>query len=143
MMKMIPLGKSGLMVSQLAFGTLTISPMQRNFPPEKGAELILIKAPSVYPYWYDEYDVQIEDYAAEHGLCFYNFLDHVEEIGIDYQTDTYDAGLHMNLDGATKLTTWFGRLLAEGHGLEDHRSDPEIAAVYEEKLRLYDEEAEK
>ena len=110
---------------------------------ENGAELILIKAPSVYPYWYDEYDVQIEDYAAEHGLCFYNFLDHVEEIGIDYQTDTYDAGLHMNLDGATKLTTWFGRLLAEEHGLEDHRNDPEIAAVYEEKLRLYDEEAEK
>ena len=67
----------------------------------------------------------------------------MEEIGIDYQTDTYDAGLHMNLDGATKLTTWFGRLLAEEHGLEDHRSDPEIAAVYEEKLRLYDEEAKK
>ena len=36
-----PLGKSGLMVSPLAFGTLTLAPMQRNLPPERGAELIL------------------------------------------------------------------------------------------------------
>ena len=110
---------------------------------EKGAELILIKAPSVYPYWYDEYDVQIEDYAAEHGLHFYNFLDDVEQIGIDYQTDTYDGGLHMNLSGATKLSGYFAEILAENHGLRDHRDDAAIAAVYEEKLRLYDEEANK
>ena len=110
---------------------------------ENGTELILIKAPSVYPYWYDEYDAQIEDYAAQFGLTFYNFLDHVEEIGIDYSTDTYDGGLHMNLAGATKLSAYFADILAEEHGLADHRDDPEIAAVYDEKLRLYDEEANK
>ena len=97
----------------------------------------------MYPYWYDEYDQQIEEYAARHGLAFYNFLDHVEEMGIDYNTDTYDAGLHLNLQGATKLTTFFGQLLAEEHGLADHRTDPAVADVYNEKLRLYDEEAAK
>lgn len=110
---------------------------------ENGTELILIKAPSVYPFWYDEYDAQIEEYAAEYGLSFYNFLDHVEEIGIDYSQDTYDAGLHLNLTGAAKLSAYFARILAEDHGLEDHREDPGIAAVYDEKLRLYDEEARK
>lgn len=44
MMTKRPLGKSGLHVFPLAFGTLTISPMQRDFPPEKGAELILYAA---------------------------------------------------------------------------------------------------
>lgn len=43
-MQRIPLGKTGLMVSPLAFGTLTISPMQKDFPPEKGAEVILYAA---------------------------------------------------------------------------------------------------
>lgn len=108
---------------------------------ENGTELILIKAPSVYPYWYDEYDAQIQDYADSYGLAFYNFLDHVEQIGIDYTVDTYDGGLHMNLTGATKLSAFFADILAENHGLEDHRGDPEIAAVYDEKLRLYDEAA--
>ena len=115
----------------------------RTLCQEKGVELILVKAPSVYPYWYDEYDVQIEEYAAEHGLSFYNFLDYVEEMGIDYNTDTYDAGLHLNLEGATKLSAFFASILAEEHGMTDHRADPEIAAVYNEKLRLYDEEAKK
>ena len=110
---------------------------------EHGVELILIKAPSVYPYWYDEYDLQIEEYAAQYGLAFYNFLDYVDQMGIDYNTDTYDAGLHLNLDGTTKLTTFFGKILAEEHGLADHRSDPAVADVYNEKLRLYDEEAAK
>jgi hypothetical protein len=115
----------------------------RELCQENGAELILIKAPSVYPHWYNEYDAQMEAYAAEHSLAFYNFLDYVEEMGIDYKTDTYDAGLHMNLSGATKLSAFFAGILAEQHGLEDHRGDPEIADIYNEKLRLYDEEAKK
>ena len=102
---------------------------------ENGAELILIKAPSVYPYWYDEYNAQIEEYAAKHGLSFYNFLDNVEEIGIDYQVDTYDAGLHMNLSGATKLSSYFAKILSEKHNVPDHRGD----ATFDELLKAYDE----
>ena len=112
----------------------------RQLCEEHGTELILIKAPSVYPYWYDEYDAQIQSYADEHGLSFYNLLDYVEEIGIDYETDTYDGGLHLNLSGATKLSVFFADILADNHGLADHRSDPDIAAEYEDKLLRYDTE---
>ena len=111
----------------------------RQLCEENGTELILIKAPSVYPYWYDEYDAQMEDYAAKHGLVFYNFLDYVDEMGIDYSVDTYDAGLHLNLAGATKLSRFFADMLAENHGMEDHRNDPAVSEIYNEKLRLYDE----
>lgn len=110
---------------------------------ENGTELILIKAPSVYPFWYEEYDDQIRSYADQNGLCFYNFLDHVEEIGIDYSTDTYDGGLHLNLSGAVKLSRYFAQILANDHSAADHRSDPAASAIYEQKLKLYDVEAEK
>lgn len=106
---------------------------------EKGTELILIKAPSVYPYWYDAYDTQMENYAQKYGVTFYNLLDHAEEMGIDYQTDTYDAGLHLNLAGATKLSRWFADLLAENHNIPDHRQDPEVSAEYNAMLTAYDE----
>ena len=106
----------------------------RQLCEEHGTELILIKAPSVYPYWYDEYDAQMKDYAETYGLCFYNMVEKADQIGLDYSLDTYDGGLHLNLTGATKLSDWFGRILAEEHGLPDHRGDP----VYDEKLRQYD-----
>jgi hypothetical protein len=110
---------------------------------EKGVELILVKAPSLQPHWYEQYNDQMVEYAARHGLKFYNFVDVAEEIGIDYQTDTYDAGLHLNLAGATKMSQYFARILAEEHGIPDRRSDPEISELYDEKLRQYDAEANK
>ena len=110
---------------------------------EKGVELILMKAPSLYPYWYEEYDAQIADFAKENGLAYYDFTKVTEEIGLDFQTDTYDSGLHLNHGGAVKLSGYFADILAEKHGMEDHREDPEIAALYEEKLKRYDAEIEK
>jgi len=41
MIPRVSLGKSGLRVSRLCMGTLTMAPMQRNLPPQRGAELIL------------------------------------------------------------------------------------------------------
>jgi len=115
----------------------------RTLCEEKGVELILIKAPSLQPHWYDEYNDQMAGYAEKYGLKFYNFVERAEKIGIDYQTDTYDAGLHLNLTGATKLSRYFADILAEAHGIPDRRNDPEISELYNEKLRLYDAEVNK
>ncbi len=102
---------------------------------ENEIELVLIKAPSVYPYWYDEYDEQIEKFAEENDIYFYNLLDNVEEIGIDYQTDTYDGGLHLNLAGATKLSKYFANILKENYNLTDFSGDE----LYDKKLEEYHE----
>lgn len=104
---------------------------------ENGTELILIKAPSVYPYWYDEYQKQIDDYAEKHGLSFYNLLEVAETVGIDYQTDTYDGGLHLNFAGAKKLSVYFADLLAEKHQLADHRGEN---SKFDKLLENYDKE---
>ena len=128
-------------LADYAFGDICWDYLEqmRQLCEDNGVELILIKAPSVYPYWYEEYDAQIQEYADKNGLAFYNFLDYVEQIGIDYQLDTYDEGLHLNLSGATKLSKFFANILAREHGIPDHRADGELAAEYAEKLRLYDE----
>lgn len=108
---------------------------------EKGVELILIKAPSLYPHWYDEWDQQMVDYAAEYGLTYINFLDHIDEIGLDFSTDTYDQGLHLNLSGAEKLSDYFGTILQEA-GVPDRREDEELSAVWAEKCADYHAQAE-
>ena len=106
---------------------------------EKGIELILIKAPTNFwrYHWYDEWEQQIVDYAAERSLTYYNFIPLAEEIGLDWSTDTYDAGAHLNVYGAEKLTAYFGQLLRDCHGLSDRRGDAALSAVWDEKLALY------
>lgn len=105
---------------------------------KNGVELVLVKAPSLYPYWYEEWDQQIAAYAAEHGLKYYNFLAETEEIGLDFSTDTYDAGLHLNLSGAEKLSTYFGRLLCEECGIASRRGEEALEAEWEQKLVAYE-----
>ena len=89
----------------------------------------------MYPYWYDEYDEQIRNYANEHDVDYYNLKNYVDEIGIDYSVDTYDGGLHLNLTGATKLSEFFANLLKKNYDLTDYKGDE----IYEEKLKEYKE----
>lgn len=100
---------------------------------ENGIKLVLIKAPSVYPYWYEEYNEQIREYAKKNNIDFYNLVEEAENIGLDYSIDTYDGGLHLNLQGATKLSKYFSKILKEKYNLTEYRGDK----IYDEKLAEY------
>ena len=102
-----------------------------------GTQLVLIKAPSLSPVWWDEWDQQIVEYAQEHDLLYINLLEVQDAIGIDWSTDTYDAGLHLNIYGAEKLSSYFGKILVERCGVEDHRSDAALEAEWQEKRKIY------
>lgn len=107
-----------------------------------GAELILIKAPTnSYNYWwYDEWDKQVLEYAKSLGISYYNFIGN-EEIGIDWSTDTYDAGVHLNVYGAQKLTSYFGNILINNHNIKP--IDPKNTSdVWQEKYKRFINEEE-
>ncbi len=103
----------------------------RELCEEKGIRLLLVKAPSVSPIWYEEWEDQIAAYAKQYGLDYINFLRLVDEIGIDFSADTYDEGLHMNYSGAVKCADYLGGYLAEHYKLEDRRKDPSVSAKWQ------------
>lgn len=107
-----------------------------------GAELVLIKAPtnSVKYYWYDEWDAQIVAFAESRNLTYYNFIGMDEELGLDWSQDTYDAGLHLNVYGAEKLSAYLGGLLQERHGVPDRRTDAALDALWKQRIERYQSE---
>lgn len=104
---------------------------------ERGILLILMKAPSLAPRWYESDNQQVVEYAEKYNLPYLNFYELLEETELDYEKDTYDGGLHMNLSGADKLTKYLGRVLTEVYHMPDHREDARYASVYEQKKRFY------
>ena len=109
---------------------------------EKGVEFILIKAPTnnwKY-YWYNEWELQIVEWANEKDVPYYNFISAEGEIGLDWNTDTYDGGIHLNVYGAEKLTSYFGEILVKEYGFTDRRGNAELDAVWAEKLAIYQKE---
>lgn len=103
---------------------------------ENGIELLLVRAPIEYG-WYEQWDQNVEEYAEQYGLTYLNFNDYKDEIGLDMSVDTYDAGLHLNIYGAEKLSVYFGQYLVDHYDLTDYREVPEVAAEYEKDIEFY------
>ena len=102
-----------------------------------GTQLVLIKAPALSPVWWPQWDEQVEKYAQENDLLYINMLDYQEEIGIDWSTDTYDTGLHLNVYGAEKASRWFGNILQTQCDVASRKDDAAIAASWAEKCETY------
>ena len=87
---------------------------------EMGIQLILYSVPSPMNWTVRRHNT-MEDLARDFGITYLdgNLLD----LGIDWTTDTYDRGDHLNYWGAQKNTLWLGTWLTQNCPLPDHRED--------------------
>jgi len=104
---------------------------------EHGITLVLVKAPTLYPHWHAQWDAQIVEFAERNNLLYINFLEYIDDIGLDFSTDTFNAGLHLNVFGAEKLAEFFGGILVEHFALPDRRNEPGTAVLWDKKAELY------
>lgn len=95
-------------------------------------ELLLVSAPSPMNHNYQKHN-SIEQYALENDIAYIDLNMHIDELGIDWQTDTLDKGDHLNISGALKTTAYMENYLTENYVLEDHRG--------EEKYKDWDKRA--
>lgn len=112
-----------------------------NLCEESGAELILLGTPSPINYNYAR-NKAVSEYAREKSLVWLDMNYLLEEIGINWKTDSLDKGDHLNFSGAEKVTKYLGRYLSDKYKLPDHRGDSAYAAWAEESL-VYEEKAAK
>ena len=104
---------------------------------ENDIDLILIKAPNLYPHWFNEWDEQIIAFAEKHDLLYINFLDHEEEIGLDWEEHSFNAGAHLNVFGAELMSRYFGKILKERFNVPDKRADSVVAADWNNMASQY------
>lgn len=109
---------------------------------ENDIKLVLIKAPSVYPHWYEEWDKQIVEYCEKNDIIYLNTINQSEDIGIDYSLDTFDYGQHLNVFGAEKLSNYLGKTLVDKFSLKDHRGEEEYTSVWNNIVKAYYQERE-
>jgi len=76
--------------------------------------------------------LSIKAFADEYGIDYvdFNFNGLFQEVGINVETDFYNAG-HLNASGSAKVSKYLGELLATKYGIPDRRNDPTLA--YREK----------
>lgn len=72
----------------------------------------------------------------EAGYPVLDLNTHIEEMGLDFSTDTYDYGSHVNVLGQAKCTSYLEKYLAEYYDLPDRRKEKGYES-WNEAYRLY------
>ncbi len=89
---------------------------------KEGIELVLVSAPSPTNSNYEKHNA-LQALADEKNLKFIDFNLMLDEIGIDWDTDSLDGGDHVNYSGTEKMSRYLMTFLKENYDLEDHRGD--------------------
>lgn len=98
-------------------------------------ELILFRSPTTR--WSMDEHESIGSFAREKQLVFLDFNTLAEEIGLE-DTDFNDWN-HLNINGANKVSEYFGNYLDEHYDLRDCQTDMQWKLDYE-KFETYDQE---
>ncbi|MCH4021054.1 MAG: SGNH/GDSL hydrolase family protein [Erysipelotrichaceae bacterium] len=88
---------------------------------DAGAQLILVSAPTPVNFSMGMHNY-LKQLAEDWDVTYIDFNAIVDEIGIDWNKDTRDAGDHLNDSGAWKVTDYLISIL-ETMDLPDHRGD--------------------
>lgn len=105
---------------------------------DNGAELVFIKTP-VANYTY-EMGNAMKKFADECGVTLIDYNQKWKELGLDYTADFLDP-VHLNLNGAKKLSKSLGNILSTKFKLADHREDEEYE-IWNEDYKMYEAEKE-
>lgn len=99
----------------------------RDFCREQGVPLILVSTPSTVN-WSTYYHNGTKELAQELEIPFLDMNLMPEEIPIDWQKDSYDAGNHLNYHGACKVTSYMGQYFRETGLFGDKRQEEGYAS---------------
>lgn len=83
----------------------------------RNVEIVFFTAPYKGGFHYAK---AMTNYAQKKGCAYLNMFDHIDEMGIDTETDFQDTN-HLNYDGATKAAAFLGKYLSEHYDLTDMR----------------------
>lgn len=94
---------------------------------DHGAKLLLISTPSTVNWNYQKHN-GIQALADELGLEYIDLNTMPQQVPIDWATDTYDRGDHLNHSGCIKVTEFLSKYLEGTKLFSDRRGDSQYAS---------------
>lgn len=96
--------------------------MMVEYCQERNVTPILMSTPSPVN-WNMARHNGIQELANELGIAYVDLNLIHTELGIDWNSDSYDGGDHLNIAGARKVSRYVGNYLSKTYKLGDHRGD--------------------
>lgn len=92
------------------------------FVESKGAKLIMVSVPNTKNWSYARHNA-MKAFTEQEEIEFLDMNELKDEIKINWNKETGDAGEHVNYQGALKVTKYLGKWLNDKKILENHKND--------------------
>lgn len=102
---------------------------------KNGATLLLVTAPSAMNHTTEKHNALVE-YSETENVPYVDLNMVTEEIGLDWNLDTLDAGDHLNFSGVMKTNSYIGQYLEDHYNLPDHRGEAKYE-LWDTRLEEY------
>ena len=89
---------------------------------EKGIKFLFISTPDTTAWNYDKYE-KLSSWTQENNIDYLDLNINSDEIGINFDTDSVNNGMHLNIKGAIKVSNYLGQYLSNNYGLTNHLND--------------------
>lgn len=108
---------------------------------ENGIKLVLLSTPSTVNWNYERHN-GVQQLADDLGCEYIDLNLKNNTLKIDWETDTRDAGDHLNYKGAVKVSDYLAEYLKSSRKLSDHRGD-KLYELWAEANKAYETEVSK
>ncbi len=105
-----------------------------NLCKEKNIPMMYLKVPGIRE-WDKTKNELVSAYAQEKGIPYYDMNFKLKD-PIDWSKDTIDKGIHLNADGASKVTHELSEYVREHYNIQTIKSD-EVNSTFDTMLKNY------
>ena len=107
---------------------------------EKNIKILCIQIPCALNGWSLDKSKYIDELTKKYGIEFidFNLPQNLEKINFNWEKDTSDGGIHLNVYGAEKVSEYIGKVLAEKYNMKNHKEDKNIASNWNENAKKYE-----
>ena len=109
---------------------------------ENDMQILFIEIPTLTS-WSEAKSKAITKYTDKYGINYIDLNQHIEEMGLDWDTDSRDNGDHLNYYGAKKTTEYLCKYIMENYELPNHKGDEKYQSwddYYQEYLEYVEKE---
>lgn len=110
----------------------------KEFCDERGVQLIFVSEPNASGAWEPMRYTTVSALAEELGVEYIEMNYLREEVPINWLTDSFDYGDHLNYYGAQKVTSYLGKYLSDMGIFRDKREDEAYASWNETQKVFYE-----
>ena len=122
-------------IEEISFKSKLYLQIIKSYCDKIGTKLVIISVPTT-KYWSCAKHNGIQALADKENINFLDFNLLINDLNIDWNTDTLDGGDHLNYTGSIKITEYFEKYLTDMNILENHKNDGNYSSWNEDLIKF-------